>query len=114
MNAYELVGGPLDGETITMGEEHLRVGIPFMCDNGCCTFYELYDWTETSDKKKQLYYAGSESIDEVMFDAEYREIDGDHADYRTTEAPMLLGGLIETDELWDMWEADDDEGSYDD
>jgi hypothetical protein len=106
VNVYELLGGPMDGEQMTMNEEHMRVGIPFMCDNGCCFYFELYDWTEESDKKGQLYYAGRESVDEALFDAEYQTVDDDHADYMDCP-PQLLGGAVDEEDLWDIWEAID-------
>lgn len=114
MSIYELVGGPFDGEAMKLREEAVRIGIPVVCDKGCCAFYELYDWTEESDKKGTLQYAGREEPEEIwqtMFDSDYRDNDSDH--YQISEPPILLRGTIREEHMWDIWDAGE-ESDYDD
>ena len=106
---YELVGGPLDGEDIHCDDEHMRVGIPYECGNGCCQFYELYDWTEKSDEKRQLFYAGRQAIERHVYDWAYENVDDGElpVEYVIEEAPILMmGNSVDENELWEMWETE--------
>ena len=100
---YELVGGPLDGEDIMSSSLHLRIGFPYACVNGCCIFYELYDWDDDSDDLAQLFYAGRQAAEET--DA-YDHDDWGYWGFEPPPPPKLLGNSIHEEELWEIWDTD--------
>ena len=104
---YELVGGPLDGRIAPMEEEALRIGIPLSCENGCCVAYELYDWTEMSDAKGQIFYAGTQSLEDTiyMYDAD-TDLD-ESLDFDSSTS--VFDNTCSLEELWAMWDAGDED-----
>lgn len=75
-HVYSLVGGPLDGEQVSLEMEALRISVPYACENGCCSWGEIYDWDEKSDTKHQLYYVGAAETDAHYDDEEVQYVYG--------------------------------------